>query len=183
MDFFCILSKKILNRNKICKITLFTSFFIFSYFNVFNDIVYAENLNSLITRVGREYNIDSATIVGIIEAESSFNSRAVSPCDARGLMQVTHSTWDWICREYLHVAWDFESSAFDPEKNIRVGVRFLKWIVDYLNDNSERLNDSKGNLLLACYNAGPGTVRRYGFRIPPFQETQHYVRKISGEAQ
>ncbi|MDD5746295.1 MAG: lytic transglycosylase domain-containing protein [Candidatus Omnitrophica bacterium] len=145
--------------------------------------VFAETLDEVITQVSRDYSINEAVIYKIIEAESNFDPQAVSYCNARGLMQVTHNTWDWICREYLHVAWDFDDSAFDPEKNIRVGTRFLKWIADYLDDHTGQLNDSKERLLLACYNAGPGAVRNYGFRIPPYEETQRYVQKISEPAQ
>ncbi len=135
------------------------------------------SFNSTVFSVSREYAIQPTLILRIIQTESSFNPHAVSNCGARGLMQVTRSTWDWICHDYLQVDWDFDECAFDPEKNIRVGVRFLRWIKDYLDINDCQLCEDR-ELLLACYNAGPGAVRAYGFRVPPYPETVEYIRRI-----
>ena len=115
----------------------------------------------------------------VISVESGFNSKAISGCDARGLMQVTRPTWDWICRDFLEVDWNFDECAFDPEKNIRVGTCFLKWIKSYISRYKNQLNDSEENLIYACYNAGPGAVRNYGFSIPPYNETINYIKKIN----
>ena len=112
-------------------------------------------------------------------AESSFNARAVSACDARGLMQITRRTWDWVCADLLGLTWDFDADAFDPRKNIIVGTCYLAWISDYLDRYEAKWNDSKDNLILACYNAGPGAVRKHCFSVPPFAETLNYVERIN----
>jgi len=141
--------------------------------------VYAENFQNYINNSCAENELAPELVTAVIKAESNFNPQAVSSADARGLMQITKTTWDWICRDYLQVSWPFEKYAFDPEKNIKVGTRFLRWIRDYLNKHSRELNAKKGELLLACYNAGPGAVKSCGFTVPPFSQTRNYIAKIN----
>ena len=62
------------------------------------------------------------------------------------------------------------SDPFDPEQNIRAGVAYLRKLIDRF--------DGKTELALAAYNAGPGAVEKYGRTIPPYKETQSYVRRI-----
>ncbi|MCK4995043.1 MAG: lytic transglycosylase domain-containing protein [Candidatus Omnitrophica bacterium] len=140
---------------------------------------YADNLKEIIEKASRNYQVSLELIYQVIEVESSFNPYAVSIADARGLMQITRPTWDWICRDFLQVSWSFEEDSFNREKNIIVGTRFLAWINNYLNKHANELNANHNDLVLACYNAGPGTVKRYGFRVPPFKETQNYIARIS----
>lgn len=179
MARYYILYKSFIKYNKIVKFIIIS--FLLCCLNILFIIpqAKAEEMHSLINRIGQKYGVSQEIISRIIKAESDFNPHAISPADARGLMQITRQTWDWICQEYLQVEWNFEECGFEIEKNVEVGVRFLKWISDYLDKNKEKLNDTKENLLLACYNAGPGAVRNYDFRIPPFSETQNYVKKIN----
>ncbi len=179
MDFFCILYKRIINRYKIYNITFIFLLAINIIFSIFPQGLRAQSIDTIISQVSSEYNISGELIYRIIGAESSFNSKALSRANARGLMQLTKPTWDWICQSYLNVEWDFNEYAFEPGKNIRVGTRFLKWICDYLDGHKDELNDSKEDLILACYNAGPGAVRNCGYRVPLFEETQQYVKKIN----
>ncbi|MFH2145365.1 MAG: lytic transglycosylase domain-containing protein [Candidatus Omnitrophota bacterium] len=179
MDFFWILPKRIIKVNKILRIVIFLPLFIFLGTNPGHLRANPSDFSDIIGQVSSKYGLEEGLLYKIIEAESSFNPQAVSKCDARGLMQITQKTWNWICRDFLDVQWNFEQDAFDPDKNIKVGACFLHWISGYLDKNEQLLNDNKINLMLACYNAGPGAVKNYGFRIPPFEETANYVYKIN----
>jgi len=98
----------------------------------------------------------------VIQAESAFNPRAVSPKGALGLMQLMPAT----AEEYG------VSDAFNPAENIAAGVKYLKRLLDKYEGRVE--------LALAAYNAGPGAVKKYGGKVPPYRETQNYVARIQG---
>ncbi|MFH1093756.1 MAG: transglycosylase SLT domain-containing protein [Candidatus Omnitrophota bacterium] len=181
MVFLSKLIKLIIKLIKIIRITVIAVFFALIISLSFLPFLYADNLKEVIDAVSRNYQIPAELIYKVIEAESSFNPYAVSQADARGLMQITRPTWDWICQDFLHVSWSFDKDSFNSVKNIIVGTRFLAWIKDYLNKYKNELNATPDDLLLACYNAGPGTVKKYGFRVPPFEETQNYVNKINAD--
>jgi soluble lytic murein transglycosylase-like protein len=108
-------------------------------------------------------NTVSADLVrAVIQAESAFNPRAVSPKGALGLMQLMPAT----AAEYG------VSDAFNPSENIAAGVKYLRRLLDKYEGRVE--------LALAAYNAGPGAVKRYGGKVPPYRETQNYVARIQG---
>lgn len=116
--------------------------------------------DDLIAKTSKKYRIDSALVKAIIKAESNFNHRAVSPVGARGLMQLMPAT-----AATLQV-----QDSFHPENNIDGGVRYLRYLMNLFNGNLP--------LVLAAYNSGENTVLRYKNRIPPYQETQTYVRRV-----
>jgi soluble lytic murein transglycosylase-like protein len=116
--------------------------------------------DDLIAKASERYRVDSTLIKAIIKAESNFNHRAVSPKGARGLMQLMPAT-----AATLQV-----KDSFHPDNNIDGGVRYLRYLMNLFNGNLP--------LVLAAYNAGENAVLRYNNRIPPFQETQTYVRRV-----
>jgi soluble lytic murein transglycosylase-like protein len=116
--------------------------------------------DDLITKAAERYRIDSALVKAVIKAESNFNHRAVSPVGARGLMQLMPAT-----AASLQV-----QDSFHPENNIDGGVRYLRYLMNLFSGNLP--------LVLAAYNAGENAVLRHNNRIPPYQETQTYVKRV-----
>lgn len=114
----------------------------------------------LIRAAAAKHGVDSALIQRVIAAESNFNPHAVSRKDAFGLMQLLPET-----AERYSVG-----NLFDPAQNIDAGTRYLKALLAQYDGNL--------TLALAAYNAGPKMVERYG-GVPPFPETQRYVRRIT----
>ncbi len=115
--------------------------------------------DQLIKEISQRHNINPALVKAVIKAESDFDRYAVSKKGARGLMQLMPKTLKDL-KVY---------DPFHPRENINGGVRFLKRLLKRFNNNI--------TLTLAAYNAGPETVERYD-DIPPYQETQHYVKKV-----
>ena len=111
----------------------------------------------LITSTAARHGVDARVVSALIEVESAYHSRAVSPKGARGLMQVMPATG----RQYGAL------DLFDPKVNIEAGVQHLKKL----------LSRYELPLALAAYNAGEAAVNRFG-GIPPFRETQNYVTRI-----
>ena len=114
----------------------------------------------LITQTAEKYNVDSDLVKAVIKAESNFNHQAVSPKGARGLMQLMPATASSL---QVH-------DSFHPAKNIDGGVRYLRYLLNVFRGDL--------SLALAAYNAGEKAVAKYNNSIPPYQETQHYVRRV-----
>lgn len=109
----------------------------------------------------RRQGVSADLVRAVIQVESAFNPTAVSHKGAMGLMQLMPAT-----AAELGV-----SDPFHPDENIRGGVTYLRRLLDRYNGKVE--------LALAAYNAGIGNVEKYG-DVPPFKETQNYVKKITG---
>lgn len=116
----------------------------------------------IIAEASQQYGVDEDLIRSIMQAESAFDPFAVSRAGALGLMQLMPA----ISREFG------VTNPFDPRQNIMAGTRLLSELLDMYNGNMK--------LAVASYNAGPTAVRKYGKRVPPFKETQNYVKKVTG---
>jgi Zn-finger nucleic acid-binding protein len=118
-------------------------------------------IDGLIKHNGAKFGVDPYLIFCVMEQESHFNARALSPKGARGLMQLMPGT----------------SARFgvrkpsDPAQNIAGGTRYLKQLMGQF--------DGRIDLVLASYNAGEGAVLKFGRRVPPYRETRDYVKRIS----
>jgi soluble lytic murein transglycosylase-like protein len=117
--------------------------------------------DSYIVESSRRYSIDPLLIYSQMHQESSFKLRATSYKGASGLMQLMPAT----ARRFGVTA------IYDPKQNIDAGVKYMRWLLDTFNGDVV--------LALAGYNAGEGAVMKYGWRIPPYRETQEYVRRIT----
>jgi SLT domain-containing protein len=122
----------------------------------------AELFDDLIVAHSRDQGIRADLVRAVIQAESAYDPWARSIKGAMGLMQIMPQT----ASDYGVL------NAYHPAENIRAGVRYLRKLLDKYGQNEE--------LALAAYNAGPGTVDRYGQKIPPYRETRTYVAKITG---
>ena len=114
-------------------------------------------------------NVDYELLQALIATESGFDTGAVSPKGAVGLMQLMPAT-----AERYGVSGDkktsLEKKLVDPRTNIRAGTRYLSYLLNLFPGNPE--------LALAAYNAGEGAVQRAGNKIPNFRETQNYVKTV-----
>lgn len=114
----------------------------------------------LVQKAAKIHQIEPALIHAVIAAESGYNSTALSPKGATGLMQLMPETG----KRYG------VSNLLDPAQNILGGVRYLRDLI--------RLFKNDLSLALAAYNAGEGAVIKHGYKIPPYRETMAYVPKV-----
>jgi soluble lytic murein transglycosylase-like protein len=119
------------------------------------------SVDGYIVESGRRNAVDPLLLYAIMHQESTFKPRAMSNKGARGLMQLMPGT---AVRFGVNSIWD-------PRQNIEGGSRYMRFLLDKFDGNVD--------LALAGYNAGEGAVMKYGNRIPPYNETQEYVRRIS----
>jgi LysM repeat protein len=117
--------------------------------------------DALIRESGARYGVDPYLIFCVMEQESQFKPRIVSPKGARGLMQLMPGTGARFGVRH----------PFDPAENIMGGTRYLKQLLENFGGHVD--------LVLAGYNAGEGAVMKYGGNVPPYRETRNYVQRIS----
>ena len=113
----------------------------------------------LVRRLAPKYKLDPNLVLAVIEVESAFNVRALSPKNAQGLMQLIPKT---ASRFGVRNLWD-------AEQNTRGGMAYLRWLLKNFSGDVR--------LALAAYNAGERAVERQG-GIPPYEETRSYVKRI-----
>lgn len=117
---------------------------------------------AIIRAEAKRKGVDPDLVHAVIQAESAYRPNAKSPAGACGLMQLMPAT---AKRFGVRDIWE-------PGQNIRGGVAYLRFLLDRF--------DGDIPLVLAAYNAGEGAVAKYGNRIPPYQETRIYVRRVMG---
>jgi soluble lytic murein transglycosylase-like protein len=118
-----------------------------------------DQVSKLVHKLAPDYQIDPRLVLAVISVESGFNTQAVSPKNARGLMQLIPET-----AQRFRV-----KDPLDPEENIKGGMAYLRWLLAFFKGDV--------TLVAAAYNAGEGAVEKYR-GIPPYQETVSYVEKI-----
>jgi hypothetical protein len=118
------------------------------------------NVDNFIVESGRRNSVDPLLLYAIMHQESTFKPRAMSTKGARGLMQLMPFT----------AARFGVSNIWDPRQNIEGGARYMRLLLDMFSGDVR--------LALAGYNAGEGAVLKYGYQVPPYSETQEYVRRI-----
>lgn len=122
-------------------------------------VVNLSKYDNIIKKASEKYSVSESLIKSIIKQESNFNSKAVSPKGAKGLMQLMPET-----AKLLGV-----KNVFNPEENINGGVKYLKMLLNKFNGDVVKA--------LAAYNAGPKAVEKYN-GVPDYAETKSYVKNI-----
>ncbi|MEH6504049.1 MAG: transglycosylase SLT domain-containing protein [Cycloclasticus sp.] len=117
-------------------------------------------LTPLIRQQAKKHKVDSALVMAIIHAESAYDQRAISRAGAVGLMQLMPKT-----AERFGV-----TNRNNPAQNISGGTRYLRHLLELFKFDIR--------LTLAAYNAGESAVAKYGNKIPPYPETQTYVKRV-----
>jgi len=120
-----------------------------------------KSLEDIFQNVSAEYGVPVKLLKAVAQAESSFDTNAVSGCGASGIMQLMPETAKSLGVE----------DVFDAQQNITGGAKMLAYLLDDYGGNT--------TLALAAYNAGSGAVAKYG-GVPPYAETQNYINKING---
>lgn len=148
-------------------------------FNFAMKTIYPLHYEGIIKKYSNEYDLDILLVASVIRAESKFDSKAVSPKGARGLMQIASITGNWASRE-LSIEDYNEDMLFNPEVNIRIGCWYLNKLRKEFDNNMVHI--------LAAYNAGSGNVNKWlrnekysdgtELVVIPFGETKRYIERV-----
>ncbi len=141
---------------------------------VYKAVAFPVPFTEVVDKVSKKYKLDKSLIYAVMRQESLFDPFAVSPSNAKGLMQLLDSTARWIAkREKIKI-----NDIFDVETNITLGSAYLRFLLDFW----------KGDLVkaIASYNAGHGAVKRWKdyedklfyIEMIPFRETRNYVKRV-----
>ena len=141
--------------------------------------IYPLTYREIINKYSYEYNLDSKTVFAIIKCESGFDETAVSSVGAKGLMQLTNETFEWVCSKYKDSENDV-SYLFDAEKNIQAGCRLLRLLYDDFGDTKT---------VIAAYHAGRNITYKWlknaeysddgkTLKKIPYADTSTYVSKV-----
>lgn len=142
--------------------------------------MYPTTYSEYVEKYSEEYALDKHLIYSMIKAESGFDPHAVSPRNAKGLMQIMDSTGEWAAGK-IELGDFAADQLLEPETNIRIGCWYIARLLKQYNQNTE--------VALAAYNAGSGNVSKWlkdqnvskdGETLDriPFKETRNYVDRI-----
>jgi len=143
-------------------------------FIMFNFILYPTKHKNYVLIYAEKYNIDVSLIYAIIKTESNFDAKAVSPSNARGLMQIIPSTAKWIASE-LNIDYNDEI-LFNSETNINFGCFYIDYLFKKFNDM---------DIVICAYNAGETIVKTWldeNGKLDEskinYKETENYLKKV-----
>lgn len=142
--------------------------------------LYPLKYGDLVQSYSERFNVDPFLVLAIIKAESNFKPGAVSPKNARGLMQISEGTGKWGAGR-LNLKDYTSEKLFEPEINIYIGCWYLSVLYDEFGDS---------DLVIAAYNGGSGNVTQWlndrdlsadGKTLDriPFRETDQYLKKVN----
>lgn len=174
----------IVNKKRFCTAVTITALILISLIVALlvppvTKAVYPLRYERQILTYAKEYDLDPYLIMGIISAESQFESDAVSHKDAMGLMQIKADTAKW-CIEHFELDADI-SDIYKPDTNILIGCTYIDYLIDMFEGNTD--------VAIAAYNAGQGNVKKWledsrysddgkTLKKIPFEETEKYVKKV-----
>ena len=150
---------------------------LFAYEYVARKKLYPLGFKETVIETATEYGLEPALVFAVIKTESGFDENAVSAKGAKGLMQITDETGAYIAAKLRIVSYDL----FEPRTNIRFGCYYLRYLLDYYNQDEK--------LCICAYNAGMGCVDNWlkeedymkngRLNLIPFKETKNYYSKVS----
>lgn len=170
---------RVIKRLLVLLLIMFIIIFVACYFILFATVKdthkpYMEFIN----KYSEEYGVEKELVTAVVKSESGFNPDAHSYADARGLMQITPDTGDWISQQ-LGIEYNHDD-LFDPQTNIKFGVFYLDYLINYYKSV---------DYAIMAYNAGFGNVDLWikegiltgnveDYENIPFNETKNYVNKV-----
>ncbi len=119
-----------------------------------------QKFSSLIAQASADYQVEERLLHAVIQSDSAYNPDAISSAGAVGLMQLMQGTAE------RYGVYD----RTDPAQNVAAGTRYLRDLLAMFDNNIE--------LAVAAYNAGENAVKKYNYTIPPYRETQNYVKQV-----
>jgi soluble lytic murein transglycosylase len=145
----------------------------------YGDMAYPKKYSEIVTEYAQKYQVDEDLIYAVIKTESGFNPEAVSVNNAKGLMQITEDTFNWIGTKLGYTEYQHDD-LFEPRIAIEYGTFFLSYLLDEFQNT---------DVALAAYHAGRGITNKWlqderyssdGKTLTqiPYRDTAHYVQKV-----
>jgi len=150
-------------------ILILAVFFITSTLFVFSELGGYRKYRYYIEKICEQKGVEVELALAVARTESSFDESAVSKKGAVGLMQIMPSTAEYIAKK---VKFDKELDLYNPQTNLYLGICYLEYLFNRYGDE---------RVVLACYNAGEGTVSKWteeDIKNPPYRETKKYIEKV-----